>query len=250
MTAYDNRDLRTSQLALWCLSAALTIGCAVTAPAGAQSAPALVAATLPTGASLVRIVPLDRETPDTTAWTVEFGPGDGPGHALQVMVTTVHGRASVDSVMFDERTLTPIWMRTVGSMTSSVTFDGDRIRGRVRIRDRATRLIDTLSRGPVYSTTMDDIVSSRLPFSAGSTTVLHFWIGAGIETDTVRIVSREGASAQIPTAHWLVELREPGVVETLWVEESTRRVVRHVYTRRGDGARAEVVTSPVRRDRR
>lgn len=250
MTAYRNFELQASHLAFRRLSVAFTIGCATAASAHGQSAPALVAATLPTGVARVRLVPFGRETPDTTTWTVEFRPGDRPGRALQVMVTTVHGRVSLDSVMFDQRTLAPIWMRTVGSITSSVTFDGDRIRGRVRMLESAPHVIDTLSPGPVYSTTMDDIVSSRLPFSPGYTTVLRFWAGVGIETDTVRVASHQGANAQIPTAHWLVELREPGIVETLWVDEETRRVVRHVYTRRRDGARTDVVVSLEPPDRR
>lgn len=220
---------------------ALSLGAIAARTGSAQSAPALVTAPFPTHSVRHRLVPIGRTTSDTTTWTVAFRAAS-TGQMLQVMVATFHGRATVDSLMFDRRTLVPIWEHAVGSTSRSIAFERGHVRGEERGLTGKPHAVDVRSSEVVYSTTMDDIVTGRLPFARGYRTALHFWTGDRIETDTARVISYVVAGAS-SAAHWVVELHEPEAVETLWIEDASRRVIRHTYTRRSDGGRSEVVDS-------
>ncbi|MGH7649142.1 MAG: hypothetical protein ACREND_13580 [Gemmatimonadaceae bacterium] len=209
----------------------------------AQSPPTLVAAPLPTKAVTHRLVPIGYATRDTTAWRVEFHPTASPGQMLQVMVATSGRRTTVDSLMFDEQSLVPIWEHTAGVLPGSIVFERGHIRGEVQAATGGVHAIDTVSSGVVYSTTMDDIVTSRLPFAVGHQSTLRFWAGDRIEVDTARVISYVAGDRASAVPYWVVELHEPDAVETMSIEARSRRVIRHVYVRRADGARSEVVDS-------
>ncbi len=208
--------------------------------AGAQAHAALTPAPVVLRHEAYRINPLARQTAETTSWTIDVQRGDRAGRMLQVMVATVRGQVSIDSVMFDSATLLPVWERLAGGLVMSVSFKPGRMYGSIGPDPGEKRAIDQRIDGPVFSTTMDDIVTSRLPLIRGADTVLYFWSGDHVEIDTARVVSRRNGSSG-HGAQWMIELREPGTIETLWVDDRSRRILRHFYIQRGSGLRSELV---------
>ena len=201
-----------------------------------ERSPASGSATLESRAAY--LIPVGRTQRDTTRWTIERHlAGEGGGHrGLQVMVVTRGDRTTTDSVRFDPVTLTLDWEWASASPTSVVRWADSRLRGTVDTgRLRAT--VDLAAPGPVYSSTMDNVVIERLPLAEGYRTVLDFWDGDHLERDTIRV--RES-----PGSRWAVEFAEPYAVERLWIDKASRRTVRHSYTWRRDGTESEVVPEP------
>ena len=191
------------------------------------------------GVTRYRLVPEGRAQPDTTAWTVEWRrlkSADEP-FAVQVMIATSHGETTIDSLLFNYRTLTPVWEHVHGADSQAVEFSTSRITGRSGLRR-----IDIATPGVAYSSTMDNIVIQCLALAAGYHVVLPFWDGDHLEMDTVRVRppgTRQGNGASA----WVVDFVEPYATETLWIDRTSRRVLRHVYTSTRDGTRSIVLVS-------
>lgn len=194
-------------------------------------------ATVPdSGRSAYRLVPLGHPQADTTRWTTErrvFHDSGGPW-GLQVMVATGHDHTTTDSVRFDPGTLALQWERT--SEPSAVRRSGARLVGTVD-SGLARRTVNLPASGPVYSSSMDNVVIEHLPLAEGYRAVLTFWDGNHLERDTVRVRGRE-------SHRWVVAFAEPYAIETLWIDSTSRAVTRHLYTWRRDGTQSEVVKEP------
>lgn len=223
------------------LAVALSLGlaqalAAQTAP-GPTKPPALVVRNLSETAARYRLVPDGRRVRDTTSWTVTRRVVDRPrGLALQVMTSMSHGDTVIDSVLFNARTLIPVWEHARGRQSWDIAFGAARITGYVSGPDSAHRRVDVAIPGFAYSSTMDHVVVRGLPLRPGYQIVLPFWDGDRLEMDTVRVreLGERGAGA------WVVDFVEPYATETLWIDRSSRRVLRHVYVYARDGSRAHV----------
>lgn len=190
----------------------------------------------------LRLVPENSTPPDTTSWTVERRAAESDTlTALQVMTASSHGRTTIDSVLFDRRTLLPLWERSHGGVTESVRFGGPWLVGSMVDSAGTAHPFTIASPGFAYSSVMDNVVVRSLPLAPGYTAVVPFFDGGQLELDTVRVASAEQTNppAGGPTP-WLVTLAEPYVVESLWIDPRSRRIVRHVYTSRADGHRLRV----------
>ena len=211
--------------------------------AGARSAsdrpPSLDVRALGEDAVRYRLVPDGRTERDTTTWTVTRRAEPGSrGLALQVMSSVSRGDTAVDSVLFDARTLIPLWEHAHGRESFAVHFTQTLITGWLREPGSSARDLHASTRGFAYSATMDNVVVRSLPLAPRYQTVLPFWDGDRLELDTVR-VRPLGAPG---TGAWVVDFVEPYAVETLWIDRATRRVARHEYVYTRDGSRSHVVT--------
>lgn len=211
--------------------------------AGARSAshgpPSLDVRALGEDAVRYRLVPDSGSERDTTTWTVTRRAEPGPrGLALQVMTSVSRGDTVVDSVVFDARTLIPLWEHAHGRESFAVRFTRTLITGWLEEAGSPGRTLSATAPGFAYSATMDNVVVRSLPLAPGYQTVLPFWDGDRLELDTVRVrplgVSDTGA--------WVVDFAEPYAVETLWIDRATRRVMRHEYAYARDGSRFHVLT--------
>ena len=222
------------------LGSLMSIGCAAARPA-TEPARLPISAPLQTARSTFRLVPLGRSEADTTEWTTEYH-RDGSTRVLQVMLANVRGRHSVDSVLFDSTTLRPVWERThTAEMSAAITFDSGYVRAEIRRGSNPAQSTQLPLSTAMFASTMDDIVVSHLPFAVDAQTVLRFWSGTRFETDTVKIAAYEPRSTTASVGTWTVQLFEPGTIETLWIDEPSRLISRHRYTRRSDGAESEVI---------
>ena len=193
-----------------------------------------------------RMVPRGRAQRDTTAWSVTRTiQGSGSSSMdLQVMIATRGGVTTTDSILFDPRTLVPVWEHVRGADVRLVTFGPSQVVTRVSNGGGPGRTINTPTRGFVYSSVMDDLVVQSLPFANGYRAVLPFWGGEALEMDTVTVRTEADASAQShASAAWVVDLAEPYTIETLWIDRSSRWITRHLYRVRQTGAIAEVVST-------
>ena len=225
------------------LGSLISVGCAATTlRSGAQLTRSPISAPLPTAGAIFRLLPTGRSERDTTTWTTEYQRDWRTGLILQVMTATAHGRQSIDSVLFDSSTLRPIWERTHGpGMSAVITFDSGRVRAEIRRAAAPVEVTELPLDGSMYTSTMDDIVVRHLPLAVGEQTVLRFWSGNRFETDTLRVAAYERRSATASAGMWTVQLFEPGTIETFWIDEASRLISRHRYTRRSDGAESELV---------
>lgn len=103
-----------------------------------------------------RLVPTGRTTADTTHWTVVQRTGPSERTTLQVMISTRRASASVDSVLFDSRTMIPYWERLYGRDTIIVAFANDRASGWRSTNDSGHVAINVPTPGFVYVSTMGD----------------------------------------------------------------------------------------------
>lgn len=193
-----------------------------------------------------RLVPRGRTQSDTTEWSVEQRPVTDHRRvaALQVMTSRRGSAVTVDSVVYDPRTLVAFSERTFGADTQVVAF-GERATGWQSTSTSSQQTLDVSTPGFVYSSTMDNLVIRALPLSVGYKRVLPFWDGGRLEMDTVEVRASGEANADSAAAReWIVDFGEPYAVETLWIDRATRRIVRHVYTWRRDGTSSEVIASP------
>ena len=158
------------------------------------------------------------------------------GLAVQVMTSVSGGDTAVDSVLFNVRTLVPMWEHAHGRQSWDVAFDTARITGHVSSSGAADTPIDVKIPGFAYSSTMDNTVVCALPLRAGYTVVLPFWDGDHLEMDTVRVPALGNNS----TGPWIVQFVEPFATETLWIDRASRRIVRHVYVDPRTGSREHV----------
>lgn len=187
-----------------------------------------------------RLVPDGRRTRDTTSWTVARHLVDpSRGLALQVMTSVSGGDTVVDSVLFDARTLVPVWEHAHGRQSWDVAFGSARITGHVSKSGAADTPIDVEIPGFAYSSTMDNTVVCALPLRAGYAVVLPFWDGDHLEMDTVRVPALGNNSA----GPWVVQFVEPYATETLWIDRASRRLLRHVYRNPRTGSREHVERS-------
>ena len=223
------------------LAVALSLGlaqalAAQTAP-NPTKPPALVIRNLSETATRYRLVPDGRRVRDTTSWTVTRRVVDrSRALALQVMTSISHGDTVVDSVLFNARTLVPVWEHAGGRQSWRVAFGAARITGYVSGPDSAQRPVDVAIPGFAYSSTMDNVVVRALPLRPGYQIAVPFWDGDRLEMDTVRVRALGGR----PQGAWVVDFVEPYATETLWIDRSSRRVLRHVYVYARDGSRAHV----------
>lgn len=219
----------------------ISVGCATTTLRPAAQLTRWPISPLPTAGATFRLVPTGRSERDTTTWTTEYHRDRRTALILQVMAANVRGRQSFDSVLFDSSTLRPVWERTHSAgMSAVITFDSGRVRAEVRRGSAPVEVTELPLDGSMYTSTMDDIVISHLPFAVGEQTVLQFWSGNRFETDTVRVTAYE-RRATASGGTWIVRLFEPGTIESLWIDDGSRVISRHRYTRRSDGAESELV---------
>lgn len=225
------------------LAVGLSLG--VLQPISAQTAPyysarpALAIRNLREPATRYRLVPDGRRTRDTTSWTVtRHFVDDSRGLGIQVMTSVSHRDTAVDSVMFNARTLIPVWEHAHGRQSWSVAFGTARITGHVSNSGSADQPVDVGIPGFAYSSTMDNTVVCALPLRPGYQAVLPFWDGDHLETDTVRVRALGSGSERV----WVVDFVEPYATETLWIDRSSRKVLRHVYVYARYGSRAHVET--------
>ncbi len=226
------------------LAVGLSLG--VLQPISAQTAPypsappALAIRNLREPATRYRLVPDGRRVHDTTSWSVTRRVLDrSRGLALQVMTSMSHGDTVVDSVLFNARTLIPVWEHAHGRQSWNVAFGTTRITGHVSNYGSADQPIDAGIPGFAYSSTMDNTVVCALPLRPGYQAVLPFWDGDHLETDTVRVRALGSGSERV----WVVDFVEPYATETLWIDRSSPKVLRHVYVYARDGSRAHVEMS-------
>lgn len=223
----------------------MSVGCAAGRPA-TEPMWLPISAPLPTARSTFRLVPSDRSEVDTTEWTTEYY-RDGSTGVLQVMFANVHGRHSVDSVLFDSATLRPVWERThTPEMSAAIAFDSAYVRAEIRRGSNPVELTQLPLSTPMYASTMDDIVVSHLPFALGEQTVLRFWSGNRFETDTIKVAAYQSRGGTASGGTWTIQLFEPGTIETLWIDEVSRLISQHRYKRRSDDAESELVKLPAR----
>ena len=157
------------------------------------------------------------------------------------MIATTHGRQTIDSVLFDPRTLVPYWERANGSETTAVSFSARGVTGQITADVAGGRDVHASAHATVYSSTMDDFVIRSLPLSAGYRSVLSFWSGDHIEVDSVSVqVSGVDASKSGARPTWTVDFVEPAATETLWVDDDSREIVKHTYLWKRDGSLSEV----------
>ena len=184
-----------------------------------------------------RLVPDGQRTRDTTSWTVARHLVDrSRGLALQVMTSVSRGDTTVDSVLFNARTLVPVWEHAHGRQSWDVAFGTARITGHVSSAGSAEQPVDVEIPGFAYSSTMDNTVVCALPLRPGYAVVLPFWDGDHLEMDTVRVRALGSTSA----GPWVVQLVEPYATETLWIDRASRRLLRHVYVNPRTGSREHV----------
>lgn len=184
-----------------------------------------------------RLVPDGRRTRDTTSWTVARHLVDrSRGLALQVMTSVSRGDTTVDSVLFNARTLVPVWEHAHGRQSWDVAFGTARITGHVSSSGSADQPVNVEIPGFAYSSTMDNTVVCALPLRPGYAVVLPFWDGDHLEMDTVRVA----ALGNNPAGPWVVQLVEPYATETLWIDRASRRLLRHVYVNPRTGSSEHV----------
>ena len=184
-----------------------------------------------------RLVPDGRRTRDTTSWTVARHLVDrSRGLALQVMTSVSRGDTTVDSVLFNARTLVPVWEHAHGRQSWDVAFGTARITGHVSSSGSADQPVNVEIPGFAYSSTMDNTVVCALPLRPGYAVVLPFWDGDHLEMDTVRVRALGSKSA----GPWVVQLVEPYATETLWIDRASRRLLRHVYVNPRTGSSEHV----------
>lgn len=219
----------------------------IAAVAAAQStvAPVFVTSHIVEGVVHNRLVPIGAARPSrTSGWTIErrFTKYRGSPAVIQVMTFGALGHETVDSLLFERSTLLPIWERSHGGMTRIVSFAGTRVTGRVTQKDSADRAINLTTRTPSFSGLIDDVVVQSVPLVQGYVIVLPCVGGDAIEVDTIRVRRRERVSTS-NGAHdsWAVDLSYPSGSETLWIDPTTRAILRHVYTKK-DHSQLEVVT--------
>lgn len=192
-----------------------------------------------------RLVPRDRQQPDTSMWTVSRRPASASSRrlGLQIMVATSRGHRSVDTVAFDSRTLRLVWEHLHGSTSTRVKFEGGQVIGDSIGSDSTRRQLHLTTPGFAYSSTMDNAVVQRLPLRSGYVVALPFWDGDHLEIDTVRVRdSGQTVTSPAGTSAWVVDFIEPYAIETLFIDPRTRRIIRHVYTWRRDGSHSDVIT--------
>jgi hypothetical protein len=75
--------------------------------------------------------------------------------------------------------------------------------------------------------------------------VLPFMGEDDVEQDTIRVRRREPVKTTEGVRDaWMVDLLSPGSTETLWIDSSTRAILRHVYAFTAAHSQYELVRSP------
>lgn len=219
---------------------------AAAAAAQTTAAVPLVTSHLSEGVVHYRLVPLaGAKVPRTAAWTIERKFSTYRGNPVVIQVTTVgpSGHETIDSILFEHVTARPVWEHVHGGMTTMLAFAGKHVTGRVMQKGSADRAISLTTTVPSFSGSIDDVVVQSVPLVRGYTVVLPFVGGDAVEVDTIHVRERERVSTATG-AHdaWAVDLRYPSGSETLWIDPTTRAILRHIYTLK-DRSQLEVVTN-------
>jgi hypothetical protein len=220
-------------------------------PAFAQTGsppPVVTTSHLVEGTVTYRLVPIaGAKMPGTRGWSIQRSFIDVGSTAAVLQVITVNRREhlTVDSTLFARATLRPIWEHVHGATTSLLAFDGTRVTGTVARGDSSRRAITFTTMVPAFSSSTDDMVVQSLPFAEGYQVVLPFMGEDDVEQDTIRVRRREPVKTTRGVRDaWTVDLLSPGSTETLWIDSSTRAILRHVYTFTAAHSQYELVRSP------
>lgn len=234
-------------VALACLAISLPLHTSV-ASAQTASGPALVTSHLTEGIVHYRLIPLAHaKASSTTSWITErrFTEYRGRPAVMQVMTIGGAGHVHIDSLLFDRATLRPVWEHLHGGgMATLLAFDGTHVTGRMTQPDSASRPIKLTTATPSFSSTTDDVVAQSVPLVSGYHVVLSLVGGDGsMQSETIRVRRRERVSVSNVTRNaWVVDLSYPSGSEVLWIDPTTRAIVRHIYTL-NDHSQLEVLTS-------
>lgn len=233
--------------ALACMAISLPLHTSV-ASAQTASGLALVTSHLTEGIVHYRLIPLAHaKASSTTSWITErrFTEYRGRPAVMQVMTIGGAGHVHIDSLLFDRATLRPVWEHLHGGgMATLLAFDGTHVTGRMTQPDSASRPIKLTTATPSFSSTTDDVVAQSVPLVSGYHVVLSLVGGDGsMQSETIRVRRRERVSVSNVTRNaWVVDLSYPSGSEVLWIDPTTRAIVRHIYTL-NDHSQLEVLTS-------
>jgi hypothetical protein len=168
-------------------------------------------------------------------------------HAGKPAMLSVHtfmspGGQIIDSALAYRATLAPIWQHShQPTKTMSLDFDATGVTGLLTPRDSTPRAVKQALGGRAFDTTDLDEVVSSLPFAAGYSVVLPFYIfeHGVIEQDTVSVtgVEKLAAPGGALRAAWKVAFSDPVMNATYWIDLETRKVLRRDITQRRTGVR-------------
>lgn len=166
----------------------------------------------------------------TTSWALVAGDSG----ALSVVASWSAPVSSLDSLVFDRRTLAPREERLSSpGLRFRYHYDGSRISGSLERGDSAPRAIERSFDGPVFAFNEVDVLAQSLRHIPATFVVpLFSESDADLELDTLSVVTDTTVAGR---PAWVVRFADPVIVQRYVIDSATRRTLRLTTRQRKSG---------------